>query len=93
MIERLMSTEMYTRDPVTKMYDTDVLSKLVKNFRSHPEIIKMSNEMFYDGDLIACAPSAVAYAYVNWRDLPVKGIPIIFESVIGFATKEHNSER
>lgn len=91
MIERLMRSEIYSKDPVTNKYNTNLLSKLVKNFRSHPQIIQMSNDMFYDGDLIACASHNQSYSYVNWKELPVKGIPIMFDAVIGkTSTEKHN---
>ena len=32
-------------------YDSRLLTKLVRNYRSHPDILKLPNDMFYTGEL------------------------------------------
>lgn len=51
MLERLMSLPLYCKRPSTNRYDANVLTKLVLNYRSHQAILKVSNDLFYDGDL------------------------------------------
>lgn len=60
MIERLMDMDIYKRDPITKKYNPKVLTKLIQNYRSHPAIIQISNQMFYDNELIPCAKKGIA---------------------------------
>lgn len=53
LLERLMDHEIYKKDPVTNVYNTDLITKLIRNFRSHEMILKLPSDMFYDGDLLA----------------------------------------
>lgn len=59
MIERLMEMDIYKRDPLTNKYNANVLTKLVQNYRSHPAIIQISNQMFYENELIPCARKGI----------------------------------
>lgn len=51
MLERLMSMPLYSKRFDTNQYDPNVLTKLVLNYRSHPSLLKVSNDLFYDGEL------------------------------------------
>lgn len=53
LLERLTETSVYQKDPQSNLYNANVLTKLVFNYRSHPTLISPSNRLFYDGDLIA----------------------------------------
>ena len=89
LLERLSDCEPYQRQ--NGGYDTRVCTKLVKNYRSHPSILKVPNEMFYDNDLVASADVFRTHAYQNWEHLPKKGFPIIFHGVEGEDRREGNS--
>lgn len=52
-LERLMDHHIYEKNADTNLYNTDLITKLVRNFRSHPKILKLPSDMFYDGDLLA----------------------------------------
>ena len=55
LLERLMETVgIYARD-VTGQYDSRCITKLVKNFRSHPELLTVPKQLFYNNELEACA--------------------------------------
>ena len=55
LLERLMETvEMYGRD-LTGQYDSRCITKLVQNFRSHPELLAVPKQLFYNNELDACA--------------------------------------
>ena len=55
LLERLMETvEMYGRD-LTGQYDSRCITKLVQNFRSHPELLTVPKQLFYNNELDACA--------------------------------------
>lgn len=83
MMERLMSLNCY-KVSEKRFYTT----KLVKNFRCHSSILKVPNELFYDGELQCCGGSEILQG-VNWKYLPNKTFPIIFHAVYG---KEEKSE-
>lgn len=38
-----------------KSYDVRVITKLLKNYRSHPHILELPNRLFYDNELESCA--------------------------------------
>lgn len=52
-MERLMvQCPIYHKDPATKDYNDKVITKLLKNYRSHPVLLEVPNELFYDKKLI-----------------------------------------
>lgn len=61
MIERLMEMDIYKKNPLTNNYNSNVLTKLVQNYRSHPAIIQISNEMFYENELVSRAKKGLRY--------------------------------
>lgn len=91
MLERLMNLPVYQKDPITKLYNTQLITKLVKNYRSHEALIKFSNEQFYDGELQCLASSQVSLAE-NWRWLPNKTFPIILHTVFGSNKRSQKSK-
>lgn len=65
--------------------------KLVKNFRSHPDILDFPNRVFYGGDLRPHGRPAIINAYLQWSHLPKKGFPVIFHAVAGEDKREASS--
>lgn len=49
-----MKTNLYKKNSSTNCYDARIVTKLLYNYRSHPSILKLSNELFYDNDLKCC---------------------------------------
>ncbi|KAM9475618.1 putative helicase mov-10-B.2 [Clarias gariepinus] len=90
LLERLM-----TKNPLYKKTDTgfnsNYVTKLLRNYRSHKAILKTPNEMFYDGELQACADEYSTSFYCNWEHLPKKGFPLIFHGVRGKDEQESTS--
>eukprot|EP00117_Sycon_ciliatum_P045094 scpid24971/ scgid32453/ Putative helicase mov-10-B.1 len=93
-LERLMTVcDLYQRKE-DKTYNSDVLTKLVNNYRSHPDILKIPNELFYDSELIPCADELVRERLCKWTSLPPKTSirggsgPIIFHGVLGKDERE-----
>lgn len=91
LLERLMETELYKPDPITKLYNEAAITKLLNNYRSHKDILHSANELFYDGELIPKACPAITDIALNWYLLPNRNVPIIFHAVEGHTVRETNS--
>ncbi|KAG8450883.1 hypothetical protein GDO86_003231 [Hymenochirus boettgeri] len=90
LLERLMTqNELYKK--VNDLYNPTFVTKLLRNYRSHPNILKIPNELFYDDELQVAADEIVSHSYCNWEKLPRKGFPIIFHGVLGKDEREGNS--
>eukprot|EP00984_Skeletonema_dohrnii_P009401 scaffold3604_cov83-Skeletonema_dohrnii-CCMP3373.AAC.4 len=73
LLERCSERECYSRseecDDLGYHYDNRMVTKLVRNYRSHPRILQLPNEAFYNGDLIAAADITRSHRFVNWEHL------------------------
>lgn len=67
MLERLMSNGVYSRDQDTGDFDPNYVTKLVRSFRSHPEILEIPNDCFYDNELLAWADTARREMFCRWE--------------------------
>ncbi|XP_078595010.1 putative helicase MOV-10 [Branchiostoma floridae x Branchiostoma japonicum] len=91
LLERLMTQcPLYQRGE-DGQYDSRVLTKLVRNYRSHPAILEKPNNMFYDGELEVHADQLVREAFCQWEELPKKNFPVIFHGVEGVDEREGSS--
>lgn len=90
-MERLMLRSVYQKDQPAGTYPTNLITKLLKNYRSHPAIIKLPNSMFYDDELECSAEHMTSHSMVQWEHLPVKGFPVMFHAVSGENLRESNS--
>ncbi|KAG0414016.1 hypothetical protein HPB47_008841 [Ixodes persulcatus] len=68
-----------------------MLSKLLKNFRSHKDILEIPNKRFYEGELQACAERRVSEYMLQWEGLPCKGCPLLFHAVWGRDRREEDN--
>lgn len=95
LMERLMKNSLYTRysQPDTEglNYDPMMITELIRNYRSHPSIFHVPNQLFYNGDLVACADPMQTDMMLGWEHLPNKQIPVIFHAVIGQDMQEKSS--
>ncbi|KAM5125970.1 helicase MOV-10-like [Callospermophilus lateralis] len=54
LLERLLTYNvLYKKGP--DGYDPQFITKLLRNYRSHPTILDIPNQLYYDGELQACA--------------------------------------
>ena len=86
MMQRLMQDErfqIYQRDSTGKFNENFVI-QLTKNYRSHPDLLKIPNELYYKNTLEACASKSNELCHLKL--LPQEGFPMIFHSV---HSKEH----
>ncbi|KAJ6657968.1 hypothetical protein lerEdw1_001758 [Lerista edwardsae] len=72
-------------------YDSQFVTKLLRNYRSHADILKFPNEKFYDGELLECANHLITHSYCSWKELVTQGFPIIFHGVCGEDQREERS--
>ena len=96
LLERLMKKcELYQRNRdascVEEAYNNQMITKLVRNYRSHPAIIKVPNDLFYNDELIPCADEFLRESLCNWDELPGKNFPLIFHGVTGEEMREEMS--
>ncbi|XP_074083328.1 RNA helicase Mov10l1 isoform X3 [Macrotis lagotis] len=95
MLERLMSRPLYLRDENTfgacGSYNPLLVTKLVKNYRSHSALLSLPSKLFYYKELEFCADTEVVNSLLGWEKLPTKGFPLIFHGVRGNETREGRS--
>ncbi|XP_063049770.1 putative helicase mov-10-B.1 [Engraulis encrasicolus] len=91
LLERLMKDNPLYQKDVSGRYNPRYVTKLLLNYRSHESILKVPNDLFYEGELIASADEVAKSMYCNWPHLPKKGFPVIFHGVVGKDEREENS--
>ncbi|XP_078098141.1 putative helicase MOV-10 isoform X2 [Mustelus asterias] len=92
LLERLMNgNTLYQKNPDSGSYHQHFVTKLLRNYRSHPTLLKIPNELFYDNELIPHADPIISQSYCHWQHLPQKDFPIIFHGVLGEDQREEKS--
>nr|KAF6270591.1 Mov10 like RISC complex RNA helicase 1 [Pipistrellus kuhlii] len=95
MLERLMSRPVYLRDEdafgACGAYNPLLVTKLVKNYRSHAALLALPSRLFYHKELEVCADPKVVTSLLGWEKLPRKGFPLIFHGVRGSEAREGRS--
>ncbi|NXE79467.1 M10L1 helicase, partial [Cochlearius cochlearius] len=95
LLERLTSREIYLRDEdafsACGAYNPLLITKLVKNYRSHSALLALPSKLFYHKELEVCADAAVVTSLLHWGKLPRKGFPLIFHGIRGSETREGHS--
>ncbi|XP_015267285.1 PREDICTED: putative helicase Mov10l1, partial [Gekko japonicus] len=95
LMERLMSRPLYLRDEdafgACGSYNPLLVTKLVKNYRSHARLLALPSKLFYHKELEVCADPSVTNSLLGWEKLPRKGFPLIFHGMRGNEMREgHN---
>ncbi|XP_070766761.1 putative helicase mov-10-B.1 [Enoplosus armatus] len=90
LLERLMDINLY-KSHETQGFNNRFITKLLRNYRSHPAILKIPNELFYKGELQPFAHKEKCSSYCKWERLPKKGFPMIFHGVAGTDEREASS--
>uniref|UniRef100_A0A669F520 RNA helicase n=1 Tax=Oreochromis niloticus TaxID=8128 RepID=A0A669F520_ORENI len=91
LLERLMNNFSMYQKNAGDVFSNCFVTKLLRNYRSHPAILKIPNELFYDGELQACADEYARNFYCDWEELPKKNFPVIFHGVTGIDKREASS--
>ena len=96
LLERLTKSPLYLQDwslhPTTGGFHSGLVVKLVANYRSHPDIIAVSNNLFYCGELEARASQTKQYRFTgpDWELGGATG-PLVFRPVSGESEQEPGS--
>lgn len=81
-LERLFDSHLYGGG------NKNYITKLVRNYRSHPNILHLPSKLFYGGELIPCKESDMCSSSA-WVDLlPNPDFPAVFMGVQGFDERE-----
>ncbi|KFR11161.1 Putative helicase Mov10l1, partial [Opisthocomus hoazin] len=95
LLERLTSREIYLRDEdafsACGAYNPLLITKLIKNYRSHSALLALPSKLFYHKELEVCADTSVVTSLCHWGKLPRKGFPLIFHGIRGSETREGHS--
>ncbi|TRY89114.1 hypothetical protein DNTS_011152 [Danionella cerebrum] len=93
LLERLMkqNTLYQKSDEANSAFNSRFVTKLLRNYRSHPAILKIPNELFYDNELQVFANQMERESFCLWEHLPKKGFPVVFHGVMGKDERESNS--
>ncbi|KAJ9700394.1 hypothetical protein PVL29_005951 [Vitis rotundifolia] len=80
-LERLFEFEFYNEE------DENYVTKLVRNYRCHPEILHLPSQLFYKGELIPCKDDKSSS--MTWAEiLPNREFPVLFIGVQGYDERE-----
>nr|DBA31271.1 TPA: hypothetical protein GDO54_007147 [Pyxicephalus adspersus] len=95
LLERLMFLPVYLRDEETYgacgNYNPLLITKLMKNYRSHAALLHLPSKLFYHKELEVCSDPAVVNKLLRWDKLPKKGFPLIFHGIRGTEMREGNN--
>ena len=85
--------QLYSRDEV-RGYDSRCITKLVRNFRSHPALLQVPARLYYHNELEPCADKMMVNSCLQFSGLTAQArgkVPLIFRGIIGQDLKEEMS--
>ncbi|XP_041709795.2 putative helicase mov-10-B.1 isoform X1 [Coregonus clupeaformis] len=92
LLERLMKgVSLYQKEEETGAFNNCYVTKLLRNYRSHPSILKVPNELFYEEELQVFANEMIRNSYCTWEHLPQNNFPVVFHGVAGRDEREDTS--
>ncbi|KAI4368363.1 hypothetical protein MLD38_016929 [Melastoma candidum] len=83
-LERLFGCKFYVDG------DENYVTKLVRNYRCHPAILKLPSDQFYDGELIPCKDNT-SFLSFSTDIVPNQDFPVLFIGVQGCDEREGNN--
>lgn len=89
LLERLMSLPDYVETNHRARGITYV--KLTRNYRNHPAILRLPNQLFYEDELVPCAPRDIVDSLQGWDGWMQTGFPVLFHAVEGTELREGKS--
>ena len=94
LLERLTLHPLYQRSPQYAEhghYNPRLLTKLVRNYRSHPALLALPSKLFYENELIPCASTEMLGRLADMKWLAKPGVPLLFHGVRGDSYQEADS--
>ncbi|XP_022223596.2 uncharacterized protein LOC111074918 [Drosophila obscura] len=82
LFERLLERKCYQVD-AEGGYNAAVQTRLIRNFRSHPEIVSLYSDLYYNSELKAEASMENVSRVKSWFHTTNEDFPIMFHSVFG----------
>ncbi|XP_034477048.1 uncharacterized protein LOC117783648 isoform X1 [Drosophila innubila] len=90
LFERLLQRECYRLDE-NGDYNVAVQTRLRRNYRSHPEIVSLYSNLYYNSELKSEAALKNVTRAKNWFHTPNENFPIMFHSVFGTTMNSKSS--
>nr|XP_053653522.1 RNA helicase Mov10l1-like [Cherax quadricarinatus] len=94
LLQRLCYSVLYQPQEIKSsawVYQPCLVTQLVKNYRSHPDIFHVPSRLFYHNTLQACADTKMTEQLLKWNKLPSSSCPLLFHGVIGNNLQEGDS--
>ena len=96
LLERLVTeaddaSSPYFRPSGRGPYPPARMVKLLRNYRSHPEILTVPNARFYENELVAAADPLERSSLCRWPGWPTPSFPLLLHHVKGEEQREGNS--
>ena len=95
MLERIERSAPYAAQPHAsgegEQRDPVYCTKLLRNYRSHPDILAYPSRLFYANELQPFADKEERSMFCGWKELPCAGVPVIFRGVQGKEEREAKS--
>ncbi|WIA14327.1 hypothetical protein OEZ85_002857 [Tetradesmus obliquus] len=91
LLERLAGSAPYSAAEQHPTAAAGLIVKLVRNYRSHPELLEVPSRLFYRGQLHACASPDITHTLLHWEALRGRPMPLLFHSIVGKDEREGNS--
>lgn len=79
-LERLCDSNLYKRND--GMFNPVYITQLVNNYRSHPEILRIPNELFYENTLESCAKAGMNSEVHIFENIKCSNKSVIFVLLI-----------
>ncbi|CAL4115825.1 unnamed protein product, partial [Meganyctiphanes norvegica] len=76
---------------VTWMYEPRLVTQLVRNYRSHPALLTVPSQLFYNNSLKPQASQESYLKYLSWSELPNESFPLLFHGVVSDNLQEGDS--
>ncbi|KAL3648990.1 hypothetical protein CASFOL_005393 [Castilleja foliolosa] len=84
-LQRLFDSELYGN---MNENNENLMTKLVRNYRTHEAILRLPSELFYNGELLPCKEESASVLESCDDILPNKEFPLIFMGIQGCDERE-----
>lgn len=86
-----MDNPLYKRSQTDGKYNPLLLTKLVRNYRAHPNLLALPSKLFYDNELISASVENLDELCHTLPFLPKRGVPLLFHGIRGEQSRDLDS--